>query len=235
MGNRADTVIRARGLSRTYPSGAGPVHALRGVDLEVRSGDFLAILGVSGSGKSTLLHCLGLVEKPDAGELFLEDFPAAKASEFQRALWRNTRIGFVFQSFHLVPELTALENILLPAMIRSTPFTWGGGRGQALQRARALLERMGLSARAAHRPAHLSGGERQRVALARALINGPAVLLADEPTGNLDTESGEGIIRLLKALAGEGTAVVVVTHNEALGRLASRAVRMTDGRLTEGF
>ena len=230
----ASPVIRARGLTRTYPSGAGPVHALRGVDLDVCAGDFLAILGVSGSGKSTLLHCLGLIEKPDAGELFLEDSLLSEASEGQRALWRNYSIGFVFQAFHLVPELTALENVLLPAMIRYSPFTWPGARGKARQRAAGLLERMGLSHRAGHRPAQLSGGERQRVALARALINSPALLLADEPTGNLDTESGEGIIRLLEALAGEGTAVVVVTHNEALGRRARRAVRMKDGLLSEG-
>ncbi len=230
----ASPILRARGLARTYPSGAGPVHALRGVDLDVASGDFLAILGVSGSGKSTLLHCLGLIERPDAGELALEGQTTSTANERQLSLWRNTRIGFVFQSFHLVPELSALENVLLPAMIRTSPLAWPGASGPARSRAEALLERMGLSQRAGHRPPQLSGGERQRVALARALIHQPALLLADEPTGNLDTESGEGIIRLLEGMAREGTAVVVVTHNEALGRRARRAVRMKDGLLSEG-
>lgn len=219
----AEPVLKARGLSKSYPSGAGEVRVLCGVDLDVQAGEFTALLGVSGSGKTTLLHCLGLIESPDAGEISLEGSPTGKATERQRARWRNGRIGFVFQAFHLVPELTALENVLLPAMIR--------GGAPERERALSLLERVGVAHRAAHRPSQLSGGERQRVAVARALVNRPAVLLADEPTGNLDSETGLGIIRLLEGTAEEGAAVVVVTHNEDLSRRARRVVRMADGRI----
>ncbi len=231
----ARPVLEGKGLEKSFPSGAGPVKVLRGVHLSVEAGEFLPILGVSGCGKSTLLHCLGLLESPDAGEVVLDGRPASSTGAAEQAHLRNARIGFIFQAFHLSPELSALENVMLPARIARSGSSWLGARREILARAESLLDRVGLTPRAAHRPAQLSGGERQRVAVARSLMNRPAVLLADEPTGNLDSQSGEGIIRLLEDLAKEGAAVLVVTHNEALGRRARRAVRMTDGLLTEGI
>ncbi len=227
----ASAVLEASGLSKTYPSGAGPVQALREVSLSVAAGECLAILGVSGCGKTTLLHCLGLLERPDSGEVRVEGRDAARAPESARASWRNLRLGFVFQSFHLVPELDALENVLLPAMIRVGALGWARQRREARGRGLDLLARVGLAQRASHRPGQLSGGERQRVAVARAMLNGPAVLLADEPTGNLDSRTAEGIVELLEGLCRTGTAVVMVTHNEALAARAHRVARMADGRI----
>lgn len=224
-------VLEARGLTKSYGTGPGAVTALRDASLTLGPGDFVAILGVSGSGKTTLLHCLGLLERPDSGSLTVEGEDLLAASDARRAWCRNARLGFVFQSFHLVPELNALENVLLPAMIREGPAGWLRAGPAARRRAGELLDRVGLAARATHRPAQLSGGERQRVAVARAMLNAPAVLLADEPTGNLDSATGRAVAGLLEGLCAGGTAVVMVTHNEELAARAGRVVRMADGRI----
>lgn len=223
-GDGGRPVVVARDVHRTYRMKGEDVHALRGVDLAVEAGDFLAVTGPSGSGKSTLLHVLGGVDTPTRGRVTLAGTDPAALSSEARARLRLRTVGLVFQRFHLLPMLTARENVELP-MAEA-----GAGRRDRRRRADALLERVGLSDRADHRPGELSGGQRQRVAVARALANRPALVLADEPTGELDRATGRGLLELFRELADDGTAVVVATHDLELAGVASRRLELVDGR-----
>ncbi len=220
-------VIQTENLTRTYAVGHSTVHALRGIDLEVQAGEFVALMGPSGSGKSTMMHLLGCLDTPTAGYYLLEERDVSKLSKDERARVRNERIGFVFQTFNLLPRLTALENISLPLL-------YGKKAGNAERRAAEMLERVGLTARAQHRPNELSGGERQRVAIARALAADPALVLADEPTGNLDSKTGEEIMRLLVEVSREGRTILMVTHDAKVAAHASRLLLMQDGEIVNG-
>lgn len=223
-------VIQAKGLTRTYQMGSTTVNALRGVNLTVRSGEFVALMGASGSGKSTLLHLLGCLDRPTAGEYCLENRDVSTLKRDALAEIRNRRIGFIFQNFNLLPRFTAWENVALPLAYCNEK--WKG----AAQRTKAMeaLKRVGLEQRAAHLPSELSGGERQRVAIARALVTNPAVILADEPTGNLDSATGAELMHLLSELNGEGATIVMVTHDASLAQHAGRTCTMRDGCLSEG-
>ena len=218
-------IVEARGVGKIYPMPAGPVEALRDVSLTVAPGDYVAISGPSGCGKSTLLHLLGCVDTPTAGSLLFEGRPVLPMGEEERSRIRLRRIGFVFQRFYLLPMLTAWENVEL---VQSE-----AGRPAAERRARTreLLEYVGLGERAGHRPSQLSGGEMQRVAIARALANRPGLVLADEPTGELDDETGEQIGDLFDRVNADGTTLVIVTHNPALAARARRRLAMRSGRL----
>ncbi|MFL9591903.1 ABC transporter ATP-binding protein [Aeromonas schubertii] len=219
-------LIRLEGVCRRFNLGGSEVLALNGVSLAIEAGEYLAVMGPSGSGKSTLLNVLGLLDRPDEGEYWLEEARTARLTEPELARLRGQAIGFVFQSFHLVPRLTAFENVALPLMLA------GMAPAERTARVAALLAELGLGERADHRPAELSGGQRQRVAIARAMVTRPRLLLADEPTGNLDSRSGEEVIALLERLNRErGVTLVVVTHDERLGARAGRRISMNDGRL----
>jgi putative ABC transport system ATP-binding protein len=218
-------VIRLEGVHKVYATGKLEVHALRGVDLVVEPGEFVAVMGPSGSGKTTLLEILGCLSRPSAGRYWLAGRAAGEIDADALARLRGGEIGFVFQSFNLLPRLSAVENVELPLL-------YGGvARRERRRRALAALERVGLGARAAHLPAELSGGERQRVAIARALVNRPALVLADEPTGNLDSATGEEILALLREVHAEGNTLVVVTHDPGIGKRAGRLVSIRDGRI----
>jgi putative ABC transport system ATP-binding protein len=221
-------MIELRGIGRTYEMGGRPVHALREVDLAIAPGDYLSLMGPSGSGKSTLLHILGLLDRPTEGEYRFEGRSTRDLSDAERSLLRRYKVGFVFQFFHLLPRLDALGNVALPMMLAGIP-----GQERAT-RAREALEKVGLAARAGHRPEELSGGERQRVAIARAIVMRPAMVLADEPTGNLDRTSAGEIIHLLESLNAEGLTLVMVTHDPELGKRARRTLRLLDGRVLAG-
>jgi putative ABC transport system ATP-binding protein len=213
------------GVHKTYATGRAQVHALRGVDLAIERGELVAIMGPSGAGKTTLLEILGCLSTPSQGHYRLDGNAVETLDDGGLARLRGSEIGFVFQSFNLLPRMTALENVELPLVYRRVP------RAERRQRAEESLARVGLAARARHRPAELSGGERQRVAIARALVNHPALLLADEPTGNLDSQTSDEILALLSGLHGEGHTVVLVTHDAAIGRRAPRLVTLRDGRV----
>jgi len=217
-------VIEAVGLRRQY-GGEGGVLALAGVDLTVPQGQYTALVGTSGSGKSTLLQLLGCLDRPDGGSYKLEGREVSTLGDEELARVRNQRLGFVFQSFHLLPGLRADENVALPLRYAR----WEEGR--RLERARELLERVGLGDRIHHLPTELSGGQAQRVAIARALAADPPLILADEPTGNLDSKSGEDVLQLFRELHGEGRTIVMVTHDTAVAALADRRVRLEDGRI----
>ena len=223
----ATAAVVAREVSRTYELGGVSVPALRGVSLTVESGDYVAIVGASGSGKSTLMHLLGGLDRPTGGNLLIGGRDVAGLGPGELARLRNEVIGFVFQSFHLLPRTTARDNVALPLVYR------GAGRRERRERATALLERVGLAHRAGHRPNQLSGGEQQRVAIARALVTGPSVLLADEPTGNLDTATGAAVLALLETLHADGVAVVLVTHDREVAARARRRITMRDGRIVD--
>jgi putative ABC transport system ATP-binding protein len=222
--NLQPPIIETEGLARTYRLTSTEIQALCGVDLVVGPGEFVALMGPSGSGKSTLMHLLGCLDTPTAGTYRLEGRDVSSLSHDERARVRGTRIGFVFQSFNLLPRLSALDNVALPLFYQ-------GRIPDAKQRAAAALEQVGLAHRAGHRPTELSGGERQRVAIARALVVGPALLLADEPTGNLDSKTGQEILRLLKALHTSGRTCLLVTHDAGVAAHAGRIVQMQDGRI----
>jgi len=220
-------MIRIEQLRKVYQMGKVEVEALRGVDLRIDRGEHVAILGPSGSGKSTLMHLIGCLDTPSTGRYWLDDKPVEGLSRNQLALVRNHQIGFVFQSFNLLAHATALGNVELPLIYQGMP------RRLRRQRAASLLERVGLADRMEHRPNELSGGQRQRVALARALAAEPDLILADEPTGNLDTASGQEVVRLFEQLVGEGKTVIVVTHDLEIARRARRIIRLRDGRVEE--
>jgi ABC-type lipoprotein export system ATPase subunit len=220
-------ILRTQGLEKEYGQGEGIVRALDAVQLEVASGETLAVMGPSGCGKSTLLHLLGGLERPSAGEIWLEGRRIDRLSEKGLARMRRRAIGFVFQAFHLMDELTAVENVELPALMA------GGSPRVARRRAAELLERVGLADRAEHLPSALSGGQRQRVAIARALSNEPLVVLADEPTGNLDSAATLEVLRLLDSLRSAGQTLVVVTHDERVAATADRLISMRDGAFVE--
>jgi putative ABC transport system ATP-binding protein len=220
-------VIRLENIERIFEVGDERVHALRHVHLTVAAGDYLSIMGPSGSGKSTLLNIIGLLDRPDKGIYHLEDRDTTDLSDRQQAELRRHRIGFIFQFFHLIPRLTAAENVELPMTLA------GVEPGERKQRVTAALERLGLADRARHRPDQLSGGQRQRVAIARATIMQPALVLADEPTGNLDRTSGQEVISTIEALNAQGMTVIMVTHDPELGQRTRRQVRMLDGLVVE--
>jgi lipoprotein-releasing system ATP-binding protein len=227
-------LLSARGLHKSYRVAGKDLHVLKGVDLDVREGEILGVLGTSGSGKSTLLHVLGWLDGADAGSIVYEGRDRASLSATERAVLRNRVMGFVFQLYHLLPELTALENVLLPSMILHSGGAWRREKERARERATTLLRRVGLADRVGHRPSQLSGGERQRVAIARALQNEPRFLLCDEPTGNLDGKTAADVRRLLWDLnRQEGQTLVIVTHDMALASEASRCVHLVDGRIVE--
>jgi putative ABC transport system ATP-binding protein len=218
-------LIELAGIERVFQLGDSEVHALRSLDLSIAAGEYVAVMGPSGSGKSTLLNLLGLLDRPNAGTYHLEGRDVTTLSAEEQARVRSERIGFVFQSFHLVPRLTAAENVALPMILA------GIAPAQRAERVAQALRDYGLENRADHRPDQLSGGQRQRVAIARATIMQPAVILADEPTGNLDRATGEEVMRLLEALNGQGVTLIVVTHDQALGARARRQLLMEDGAL----
>jgi len=224
-------LIEARGLRKTYRLGKVDVPVLLGCSLEVQAGEFVAILGSSGSGKSTLLHLLGGLDRPDdgGGDVLHEGKPISKRSPMQLDRYRARTVGFVFQFYHLLPELTVIENAMLPGLVPG-----GVGASTASQRAAELLDRFGLSHRLQHRPRELSGGERQRTAIARALLNDPPVLLADEPTGNLDEQTGGEILELLSDSHRQGLTIVMVTHDESIADRADRCVRISNGVIKAG-
>ncbi len=223
----SDAVLVARDVTRAYHMGEEPVHAVRGVSLEITPGDYVAIVGPSGCGKSTMLNLLGGIDRPTSGALFVNGVRVDRLSDAEATRFRLHHIGFVFQRFYLMPALTAIENVELPMAEAKV------ARYQRLSRARELLAYVGLAARRDHRPTQLSGGEQQRVAIARALANKPSIILADEPTGELDAKTGQEMIKLLAGVNGDGTTIVVVTHDEDLARAARRVVHMRDGLVVD--
>jgi lipoprotein-releasing system ATP-binding protein len=225
----SEPLLSARALTKSYVMGKRTLEVLRGVDLDVAGGEFLALRGASGAGKSTLLHLIGGLDSPNAGEISFHGQNLAAFSESALTHFRNRRVGFVFQAYHLLPELTALENVCLPARVARAP------AAQAIARGRELLARVGLRERAEHKPFELSGGEQQRVAIARALVNEPELLLADELTGNLDSHTGGEIIELLKNLRVEThMTLVIATHDAQIAAHAERVVELADGRIADG-
>jgi len=223
---RAEMIVKAEDLVKIYRMGKVDVRALDGVSLEIRDGEFLAIMGPSGSGKSTLMNLIGCLDKPTSGRLFLNGAEVTRFSDRRLARIRGEMIGFVFQTFNLIPRVSALHNVMLPmSFTRKIP------KGERMRRAIRLLERVGLAERVRHMPSELSGGERQRVAIARALANDPKIILADEPTGNLDTKTGRSILELFRELNDEGCTVVVVTHDPDVASYAERIIHLVDGRI----
>jgi putative ABC transport system ATP-binding protein len=219
-------LLEALAIKRTFHQGETEVPALRGVDLAVRKGEFLAIMGPSGSGKSTLLHILGGIDRPEEGRVLLEGTPISSLPDKELSLVRRRRLGFVLQFFSLLPTLTAVENAAFPLLLDGVP--------DAIERARESLKAMGLANRLDHRPSQLSGGEQQRVALARALVARPAVILADEPTGNLDQKTGGDIIKLFEEVAAAGQTIILVTHDPGIAARTHRRIRIVDGLVVDG-
>jgi putative ABC transport system ATP-binding protein len=220
-----NVVIHAEALAKVYKMGQIEVHALRGVSFEIKRGEILSIMGPSGSGKSTLMNILGCLDRPSSGEYVLDGERVSTLNDDQLASIRNRKVGFVFQSFNLLPRQTALSNVELP-------MRYAGAVNNRKQRARAALESVGLGDRMTHRPTELSGGQQQRVAIARALVNDPAILMADEPTGNLDSKSGKEIMELIMRLNRErGTTIIIVTHDPNIAAQTQRVIRLQDGEL----
>jgi len=218
-------MIRLRSVSKTYRMGDVDVQALNGIDLEIARGDYVGVTGPSGSGKTTLMEIVGCLSRPSAGSYELDGRRVDEIDDVALAALRGERIGFVFQTFNLLPRLTAVDNVELPMLYRRVP------RRQRRERALDLLDRVGLAGRARHRPSELSGGERQRVAIARALVNRPSVILADEPTGNLDTATGNAIMELIEHLHAEGQTVILVTHDPSIAARVGRTVSLRDGAI----
>ena len=228
-----DLILKAEGIFKSYRMGVTRLQVLNGVDFSVRSGEFVAVVGASGSGKSTLLHILGALDTADKG---LVEFQGRRLGDLTGSdlnKFRNKTIGFVFQFYHLLDELNVLENVSLPAMAGVSVFGWLRTRGRSKKRARRLLGQLGLAERLKHKPYQLSGGERQRVAIARALVNEPEMLLADEPTGNLDSATGDGILNVLEEFSRAGQTIVMVTHDSRIAARAHRIVTLADGRIKE--
>lgn len=220
-------VIETQGLTKVYQMGSNQLHALKGVNVSIDRGEFAAFMGASGSGKSTLLHLIGCLDTPTSGVYFLDGQDVSSLSNNERARVRNRRIGFVFQTFNLLARVSALDNVMLPLLYR------GSSRG-VREKAGDALARVGLMARTSHSPAELSGGERQRVAIARALVTNPAIILADEPTGNLDSRTGNEILKLLTELHIEGRTILMVTHDAEIASYAERILHMRDGLIVNG-
>ena len=224
----SEPILRAQDLHKSYDLGRRLIEVLHGVSLEIGEGEFLSLQGASGTGKSTLLHLLGGLDDPTSGEVFTSGQSLSAMSSARLAKWRNDEVGFVFQSYHLLPEFDALENVLLPARMAHA------NRAESQKRAESLLERVGLAKRMSHLPAELSGGEQQRVALARALINRPQLLLADEPTGNLDSKTGGEVLDLLCELQSEANlTMIIVTHDDKVAKRARRTVQLVDGLIAK--
>ncbi|MGC9058121.1 MAG: ABC transporter ATP-binding protein [Candidatus Micrarchaeia archaeon] len=217
--------LELQNVSKEYVMGEGIIHALREINLTIHMGEYISILGPSGSGKSTLLHILGLLDTPTKGKVFVEEKEVSRISDDERAYIRGKKIGFVFQTYNLVPSLTAIENVMLPMMIYDVP------KDIREMRAYQLLEQLGMENRAHHKPNELSGGQRQRVAIARALANDPAVILADEPTGNLDSKSGDEVVEIFNELNKKGKSLIIVTHDNDVASNAKRIIRIRDGRI----
>jgi lipoprotein-releasing system ATP-binding protein len=226
-----DVLLKAEDLYKSYKMGPSKVKVLKGANLSVKKGEFTAIIGASGSGKSTLLHILGALDKPDKGTVKFngQDLNRLKARDLNN--FRNKKVGFVFQFYHLLDELNVLENVYLPSMAGTSVLGWFLCRKWAKNRAKELLELLGLSERAKHKPYQLSGGERQRVAIGRALMNEPVLLLADEPTGNLDWNTGNSILEVLENLHKAGQTIVMVTHDERIAKRAGRIIKIVDGEI----
>jgi ABC-type lipoprotein export system ATPase subunit len=224
-------ILESEGIYKSYRMGATEVRVLKGVDLAVKRGEFVAIVGASGSGKSTLLHILGALDKPDKGIVRFQGRNLSMQSAGELNRYRNKRVGFIFQFYHLLDELNVLENICLPAMASKSVLAWLACRRWAKGRAGQLLAELGLLERANHKPYQLSGGERQRVAIGRALMNEPKLLLADEPTGNLDSATGNGILEVFEKLNKAGQTIIMVTHDERVARRAGRIITLADGRI----
>ncbi len=232
--NEAPPMVAAAGITKSYRMGKIELEVLREVDITVRQGEFVAVYGHSGSGKSTLLHILGLLDTPDAGRVRIEAEDTTAMSSRRRNRLRNAEIGFIFQFYQLLPELSVLENTCLPAMVGTPAVRWPGRKKHARENAERVLAEVGLADRLKHRPGELSGGERQRVAIARALLNGPKLLLADEPTGNLDSRTGAKILEMLKKCNREhGQTIIMVTHDRELIEPVDRTVTLRDGRLQQ--
>jgi lipoprotein-releasing system ATP-binding protein len=228
--------LSATGLFKSYRKGKNEVPVLRGVDVDVERGEMIAVMGASGSGKSTLLHLLGLLDAPDVGEVSLDGKRIDNLTESQRDQHRNGTFGFIFQFYHLLPELTALENVLMPQLISHGFWSYRRERARLKREGTELLERVGLGHRLTHLPSELSGGEMQRAAIARALAGRPKVLLADEPTGNLDAVNGQGVLELLRDLNRErGLTMILVTHDQQIAQQADRVVRLAEGRMERWF
>jgi len=218
-------ILTLRNIQKSYPSGDSIIHVLRGIDLEVNRGDFIGITGPSGSGKSTLLSIMGTLEHPDEGEIFYGDIAVKSLSDEEISELRNRKVGFIFQFYNLLPEFNALENVMLPLILRGENSTKARGLAEE------LLDQLGLKDRFHHFPSELSGGERQRIAVARALVTDPDVILADEPTGNLDRDNADLLMDLLKSLNDKGVTIVLVTHNEELREFFKRSYRLLNGKL----
>lgn len=226
-------IITAKDIYKSYKMGQTELQVLKGLSLSVDKGEFVAIIGASGSGKSTLLHILGALDKCDKGTVKFDRKDLKNFSSKQINHFRNSQVGFVFQFYHLLDELSVLENVLLPAMAKVNTVHWLKTRINAKKRAKSLLDMMSLADRIKHKPYQLSGGERQRVAIARALMNDPELLLADEPTGNLDWRTGNGILEVLKALNAAGQTIVMVTHDNRIAERADRTIRLADGKIAD--
>ncbi|UCF34520.1 MAG: ABC transporter ATP-binding protein [Phycisphaerales bacterium] len=225
------TILRARNLFKAYHMGKAVVRVLRGASLHAERGEFLVVMGASGSGKSTLLHLLGALDVPDKGSVEFCDRDLFLNGAAARSRYRNHEVGFVFQFYHLLPELSVLANVALPRLVTHGVIQWFAARREARDQAKAIIERVGLTKRIRHRPNELSGGELQRVAIARALINKPSLLLADEPTGNLDAASGKEILELLEELNRDGQTIIMVTHDAQVAARAHRRVQLEEGRI----
>jgi ABC-type lipoprotein export system ATPase subunit len=229
--SRDDLILESEGIHKSYRMGATDVKVLKGVNLAVKRGEFLAIVGASGSGKSTLLHILGALDTPDKGIVRFEGRDLSQHSARELNRFRNKMVGFIFQFYHLLDELNVLENVFLPAMASKSTLGWLACRRRVKNRAKDLLAQLGLLERAKHKPYQLSGGERQRVAIGRALMNEPKLLLADEPTGNLDSATGIGILEVFEKLNKGGQTIIMVTHDERIARRAGRIITLADGKI----
>ncbi|UCF20118.1 MAG: ABC transporter ATP-binding protein [Gemmatimonadota bacterium] len=226
VGNGGDPVVRTEGVHKIYHLGKVAVEALRGVDLVIEGGEYVAIMGPSGSGKSTLMHIIGCLDSPTAGEYWLDGQPVSELRGRRLARIRNRKVGFVFQNFNLLPRVDIVENTALPLR-----YSGGLGRGERRRRAIAVLDQLGLGDRLRHKPDELSGGQRQRVAIARALVNNPSMLLADEPTGNLDSGTSKEILKIFRDLHDRGHTILIVTHDPNVAAEADRVVKIGDGRV----
>ncbi len=225
-------LLQTKSLSKSYKMGATRLKVLSEIDLRVQEGEFVTIVGASGSGKSTLLHLMGALDRPDSGAVIFREGDLSKLSAAALNKYRNSKVGFVFQFYHLINELNVLENILMPAMAYYSAIKWLRVGGKYKKKAMELIEKLGLQDRAKHKPYQLSGGERQRVAIGRALINSPALLLADEPTGNLDWNMGQEILSIFSQLHRQGQTIVMVTHDQRVAQKADRSIVLSDGRVS---